>query len=838
MKGRAAAWLRKGALRSRGVSLVVLSGAVLCLVAIGFLVSEIVREFRYYNSANSDNVHWALSQAEVEFLEFQSAINMAHMEATPQALDQVVEEFDVFYSRINTLTTGSLYAPLHETVGFGPPTQAIREALDGMIPVIDGPRPGLVAALPHLKSQAEIIRPHLREATTNGLQYFAVVSDQSRETVAVTLLRLGGVVVILLLALLLLVGHTRRVSVQIERRGQELAGAYARINTILETALDAVVVTDLEGRILSFNPAAERIFGYRHDEVWGKTIGAVMVPDALKAAHEAGMARMRATGRMGVVGQGRVRMEARRKSGEVFPVEMALERATAGRQEIIVGFLRDISHRVAAETELVEARDRALTGEKAKSDFLAMMTHEIRTPLNGLLGNLALLKGTDLHGEQARFLRNMEISGGVLMRHVDAVLDVARFEAGVRGTTEEIVDLSRLVADLVDSQISAAEANGNRLDWHWQSDPVDWVRLDPVRLGQALLNLVGNAIKFTRDGRITVELESQGADVEIRVIDTGPGLAEADRDRVFLDFQTVGTGETGTGLGLGIARRFVGAMGGEIGVESEPGEGCVFWMRLPLIRAEPPRAGTAAAVAPPEAAALDVLLVEDNAINLELARDMLLAGGHRVTEARDGKAAVDLTQDRRFDLILMDIRMPVMDGLEATRAIRGGDGPCRTAPILALSANVLPEARDRFLAAGMSGFLAKPLVPDELAQAMAAFRVAERTDGSPASTPTGGTEARALRRGVLIARYEAEVAVLFERLTAVADGKAHQTLLDELAEEAHRVAGSAAAFGQSGLRDALLTVETAARDGGGPALAAAVVAARQTRATAPVVSLD
>lgn len=819
MNRRASAFMRERSGRTRGMSLAVVVGGLLCLVAIAFLIAEIVREFRFYNSANSDNVHWALSQAEVEFLEFQRAIHMAQMEASPQALEQVVEEFDVFYSRITTLTTGALYAPLRETIGFGSSTTAIRDALDRMIPVMDGPSEGLIAALPALERETTILRPRLREATTNGLQYFAVLSDRSRETVAVTLLRLGVVVVVLLLALLLLLRHTRRVGRQIERRGQELAGAYARLNTIMDTALDAVIVSDLDGKILNFNPAAERIFGYRYDEVWGRSIGEVLVPEDLRAAHEAGMERMKQTGEVAVVGQGRVRLEAQRKGGEVFPVEMALERARTGDQELIVGFLRDISHRVRQETELVKARDRALAGEQAKSEFLAMMTHEIRTPLNGLLGNLSLLKGTALDGEQGRYLRNMETSGAVLMRHVDAVLDVARFEAGAAGTSVEVVNLGQLVGDLVASQQGAAAARGNVMRWEWVGPKVDWVRLDAVRLSQALLNLVGNAIKFTRDGQIIVEVEAEAPDLEFRVIDTGPGLAETDRERVFVDFQTAGGEEPGTGLGLGIARRFVGAMGGEIGVESEPGEGCVFWMRLPLQTAEAPgdeAAGADALVAPVR----DVLLVEDNEINLELARDMLRAGGHRVTEARNGAEAVAAAQGHRFDVILMDIRMPVMDGLDATRAIRAGQGACREVPIMALSANVLPEARDRFVAAGMSGFLAKPLSQDDLTRVLFAC-CPERASGRGAG---------------LCVRYNREVAALFEWFGRIIPESMANEERESLAEEAHRVAGSAAAFGQPGLRDALVAVEEAAL-AGGHGLAASIEAARKARAAAPVVSL-
>ncbi|MEN9059694.1 ATP-binding protein [Ponticoccus litoralis] len=279
---------------------------------------------------------------------------------------------------------------------------------------------------------------------------------------------------------------------------------------------------------------------------------------------------------------------------------------------------------------------------------------------------------------------------------------------------------------------SAAMAGGNRIGWEWSGAALTWVRVDASRLRQVLVNLVGNAIKFTRDGRIQIEAETLPPEdgtrpmVEIRVIDTGIGIAEEELGKVFDDFHTIGGAEAstvgGTGLGLGIARRFMQALGGEIGVESTPGEGSAFWVRFPVTPAEAPAPDTDRPEAPPpDTAPCRILLVEDNEINLDLARHMLRGLGHSVTEARDGRAAVALAGAEPFDMILMDVRMPVLNGLDATRAIRAGAGPNATTPIIAVSANVLPEARDRFVAAGMTGFLAKPLSPDSLARVIARY---------------------------------------------------------------------------------------------------------------------
>ena len=483
--------------------LAVLGG--LCILAIAFLSIETVRELRFLNSARSDNVHWVMSQAEVEFLDFRNAIVEARMSPSEAELDELIVEFDVFYSRMATLGTATTFEALREVDSFGVPVAEIRDRLAAMIPLIDGDRDVLRAALPGIGEQLVGTRLLLRQAATAALHHFVELSDQSRERFALTLRQLALFALGLLLALAALLLRTRQVSAQFEQRGIELAQAYARQNTILETSLDAVIVSDMQGKILNFNSAAVRIFGHDETEAVGRNISDLIVPAHLRPAHDAGMARLRSGEERRVVGQGRVRLEAMRRSGEIFPVELALEKAQAGEDEVIVAFLRDISVRITAERELVAARDRALAGERAKADFLAMMTHEIRTPLNGLLGNLALIGKTELSPEQGRFVRNMDISGKLLMHHVDAVLDVARFESGASVVSEEVTHLGTLVEDIVQSQLSAAEASGNRVEWGWVDAPRDWVRIDASRLQQILLNLLGNAIKFTKGGRITIE---------------------------------------------------------------------------------------------------------------------------------------------------------------------------------------------------------------------------------------------------------------------------------------------------------------------------------------------
>ncbi|KCV83308.1 two-component system hybrid kinase [Actibacterium atlanticum] len=809
-------------------SLIPIFVAALCAATIVFLAMEVMRDLRVLSTARSDNAQWTLSQAEVEFLDFQHAVDQARYSQAPD-LPLVRKEFDIIYSRLQTLSQGTLYAPLRRVPEFDRALVTAMAGLDQMIPQIDGPETHLIAALGSMSETITSLRPTVRDIANAGLHVFAEDSDNSRTEIAQSLLRLAFLATCLVIALLTLLHHARKVGRQARTRGNELELAYGRMNTVLQTSLDAVIVADKAGRILEFNAAAERIFQYQAHEVQGRTIGEICVPDHLRDAHEAGMARHAKDGSKHVVGHGRVRLEGKRRDGEVFPIELALETAQTGEDEIVIAFLRDISRRVAAENELVDARDKALAGEQAKAEFLAMMTHEIRTPLNGVLGNLSLLQDTKLSPSQQRYVRNMGISGKLLMSHVDAVLDIARFESGVVQGQDETIHLGQLMQNIVDSQLSAAEAYGNLLEWSWIGASESWVTTNESRLQQVILNLLGNAIKFTRNGRIAIELERMACDgadrIEVRIIDTGVGIAEQDLPRVFDDFESLHApledGVAGTGLGLGIARRLVDAMGGEIGAESTLGEGSVFWFSFPLVHGVAPPETPAQAV-PKDTKSQTILLVEDNEINLRLTEELLTKLGHEVIEARNGQEAVSLAQTQPFDLILMDIRMPVMDGLTATKAIRDGAGPCKDVPIVALSANVLPDARDRFIAGGMSGFLGKPLNKYELSLVLSG---ASGAGSAPEQdVPQAAENASIL---ALMDRYLAEAQELFDWLESDPED------LREIAERCHKIAGSAAAFGHPDLREALVQLEERATAGDRAGLAQAIETAQKAWRTSP-----
>lgn len=799
----------------RGRTFAILAGCV-AVLAIALLTFNVSREIRLLGSAQSDNVQWSLAQTQVEFQEFQRQLDLA-----PVDLENLREEFDVFFSRITTVRQASVFEDVRADPVSAGHLDKIVGFLDAAVPIIDAPDDQLTSDLPRLSSLTQDTAPVVRALGNSGLEIFAQAADNQRQEVARTMTQLAAAIAALIGALTFAVLFLNRLNARIYRRERKINQTSARMSTVMSTSLDGVIVCDANGNILEFSPAAEAIFGHSEADVLGKDIGTVIVPDHMRDAHDAGMERMRMNGEKRVVGKGRVKLEAKRVGGDIFPVELAIQSATTDAGEIYIAFLRDISNRVAAEAELVAARDKALASEKLKTDFLSTMSHEIRTPLNGLLGNMNLLRDTDLDTNQDRYVGYMETSGRLLMSHISDVLDITRYDAGKLSTRSEPVNLSALLQDIIDNQSGTAAKNETSLTWTWVGEKMDWVHSDHDRLQHVMMNLIGNAVKFTRRGKVDVSIKNIGEpdapELMFEIKDTGPGMTDELSARIFDDFVTGNTAYDrdvgGTGLGLSIAKRFVNALGGEIGVNSVEGKGSTFWVSLPVTQAEAPQTVAAPVVADGPIRSLNVLLVEDNEINRIVAREMLQAEGHSVTEAHDGQQGYEAAKAGHFDLILMDISMPVMDGRTATRKIRQDGGLSATTKIVALTANAMVEEQKEFLADGMNDILTKPLSRDAL---RALLHQTHGEGGEPMTATMIDQSHSAETRDALgeetFAKLRSRFVAEVDDLHAWATSDAAQDFL-EIASRSHKVAGSAAVFGAVELREVLKSIEAAAKLG-------------------------
>ena len=392
-----------------------------------------------------------------------------------------------------------------------------------------------------------------------------------------------------------------------------------------------------------------------------------------------------------------------------------------GRWLKAVGLIQDFDERKRQEIALLEAQRAAEAAGEAKSAFLANMSHEIRTPMNGVMGVLHLLKGEKLTEEGRHMLEEALSCGQMLAELLNDVIDFSKIEAGRLELADEALDPRGLVEGVVRLLRPQADAKGLLLRLDADAN-LGWVRSDPVRVRQALFNLVGNAVKFTERGSVTVRCTSPRTGfLRFEVIDTGVGIPAEAQGRIFQRFDQGDASTTrkfgGSGLGLAITKKLAEMMSGAVGFSSEEGLGSNFWLEIAAPAAEPV-AETYESLEP-VLDGLRVLVVEDNPTNRMIATKLLESLGAQVATAADGYLGVEAAQTGDFHLILMDVQMPGIDGLEAARRIRALGGAAAETPIVALTANVLAHQRRAYLDAGMDGVVGKPISPGTLLREIA-----------------------------------------------------------------------------------------------------------------------
>jgi PAS domain S-box-containing protein len=537
-----------------------------------------------------------------------------------------------------------------------------------------------------------------------------------------------------------------------EARMAELAlrASEARYRMLAESTNDVIICGGLDYRRTYVSPASRAVFGYAPEEMIGEhSAGKPLEGDA--GAVLAALAPLTA----GDLDRALLTYRATHKSGHLLWLEAAvrlIRDPDTGAPVSVVSSVRDISERHAqAEAlhsanaalarqarHLARARELAEQANQAKSRFLASMSHELRTPLNGILGYAQLLRlDGGLSTEQESRVDAMLGSGQHLLQMVNRVLDLSEIEAEKIVLQTAPIDLRHVASDCIDPLRPAAAAKGLALGSEIALDVPPLITIDPTRLRQVLLNLLGNAVKFTTTGGIVLDVRvvppvaTRVASLHLTVTDTGPGIPPARRRELFQDFERLGVDNAvaieGAGLGLALSARLARLMGGRIVHEDHPGGGSVFRLELPLedllvpaplIPSLPAGPGGASAASLEKTLPLSILVVDDIAINRDIACSFLRAAGHNVVSAKGGEEAVAAAGDADYDAVLMDVRMPGVDGLEATRRIRAMKGSRGLVPVLALTAQAFAEQIEECRRAGMSGHLVKPFALDTLLSAL------------------------------------------------------------------------------------------------------------------------
>jgi len=508
-----------------------------------------------------------------------------------------------------------------------------------------------------------------------------------------------------------------------------LAESEARARVIVDTAHDAFIGIDSAGNIVTWNAQAEKTFGWKWSEVVGWNLANTIIPLAFRSAHQKGMQRFHETGEAPVVNQ-RLELMALHRDGHQFPVEITITSPIRAHDGYFFGaFLRDISDRREHDAQLQRAKEVAEAATRAKSEFLANMSHELRTPLNGVLGYSQLLqRDRGLTATQREALDAIALCGSNLLDLINDILDLSKIEAGFLDLEPVATDLARLAVDLNYVVGEAARRKGLTLTMTIAPDLPPRVVLDGRHLRQVLLNLLGNAIKFTSRGTVRLQIgPTTDNRLLFEVIDTGIGIEPEALHRIFEAFTQTeeGAAAGGTGLGLTISHHLIRRMGDELQVASVPGEGSRFFFALPLVAAtaaspaqqdaEAPSAALNAKLAPGQD--VTALVADDSTVNRRILAALLESAGVHVMAAAGGLEAVRLAQEYRPDVIFMDLKMNDLDGLEATRRL-GADSSTARIPVIAVTASILDDRRQVAFEAGCVDYLVKPVKAESLFAAL------------------------------------------------------------------------------------------------------------------------
>ncbi len=538
-----------------------------------------------------------------------------------------------------------------------------------------------------------------------------------------------------------LLRKTRLLSAERQEAIEALQWSESKLNSIFDSVPESVVVVDASGSIVQCNRATTETFGFGIEELLGRNIAVLMGAED-QNKHDQYMRSYIETGIARLLNKPRL-MQARHQDGRLFPIRLTISETRVGDTRLFIGVMQDYTAVQESQLLLVTAKDKAEQANRLRGEFLANMSHEIRTPMNGILGMIDLSLDGGAATRQQEYLGLARDSAKHLLHIIDDILDFSKMEAGALELDRQPVDPGQLIWQTAQSFSPFAQAKG--LSWVTQLDPAlpSCVLLDPVRVRQVLTNLLGNALKFTKQGGVVIsaEVAIDGMSeltchpvLVVCVKDSGIGFESSKKELLFNPFVQADGSITrsfgGTGLGLAICHRLVTLMGGTIDAKSQIEQGAVFEIRLPVEickeQKEPMNLPEKLSVPSQGTRRWRLLLVDDHVINLRLLEILAQQMDCDYASASDGAQALSMLRQGDFDLVLMDVMMPVMDGLTAVRHLREEErlrGEGRRTPVLFVTAHAMSGDAERFMAAGADGYVSKPISREALSREMARWLV-------------------------------------------------------------------------------------------------------------------
>ena len=490
---------------------------------------------------------------------------------------------------------------------------------------------------------------------------------------------------------------------------------------ILNNSAVAILVVTMNRIITDVNLGFEEMFGYSRNELIGQSVRLIHINEKLFLKY--GEIHWANTSAFKVVN---CEWELKKKDKSVIVCEVSGSAINPKNlSEGVIWIIADITERKKSEAELIHSKKEAEAANNAKSEFLANMSHEIRTPLNGIMGMLQLLESTSTDHEQSEYIDIALNSGRNLTHLISDILDLSRIEQGDTTLENHGFNINQLVKDVTNAFITEFTSKGLEIITYTEESLPEVVYGDSGRIRQIIFNIIGNSVKFTSHGCVTISVESlkngKTIYIFIEISDTGIGIPEDKLDEVFLPFTQIDGSLTrkyrGVGLGLSIVKKLLLILGGSITVEKNEGGGTTTCIAIPLTLTEPLMAKDieqSVDIAQKKIANLKILIAEDDKINQITISSFVKKIGHIPTCANDGVEAISLLQTNEFDLVLMDIQMPNLDGVETTLAIRNSHEKFSKTPIIALTAHAMVGDREKFLAHGMNGYLSKPIILEDL----------------------------------------------------------------------------------------------------------------------------